>query len=145
MVTLFRNDDDKNEMDEDGDDKKEINKWNGSKEDTDPLDRTCCKSNGPRLTQIEIEQLKIKQTKRTKAKQLTREIVVNIIFVYVLFVACYSNRDEAAYNYSTHLKSLFQDFDNVFHLVFFFINNLMQVLFFIIQGNNRSQLLGLDF
>lgn len=117
MVTLFRNDDDKNEMDEDGDDKKEINKWNGPKEDNDPLNMTFCKSNGPRLTQIEIEQLKIKQTKRTKAKQLIREIVVNIVFVYVLFVACYSNRDETAFNYSTHLKTVFQDFDNVCHFI----------------------------
>ena len=71
------------------------------------------KSDSPALNEIEIEEIKIKQTKRKKSKKLTREIVLNIIFLYVLFVACYSNRDENAFSYNAHLKSIFQEYDQV--------------------------------
>ena len=102
-------------MDDDGDDKAEINKWKGSKEAEQGYERLSNYSRleSPTLTEAEIEELKIKQRKIKKSKQLTREIVLNIIFLYVLFVACYSNRDDNAYSYNIHLKSTFNDYSNV--------------------------------
>ena len=123
FVTLFRNDDDKNEMDEDGDDKRELNEWNGSKEELDEngvfSNTNYAKQALPTLKKAQIEELKIKQAKRRKAKQLTREIVLNLIFLYVLFVACYSNRDDNAYSFGTKLKSTFKEFDQVDLFIYF--------------------------
>ena len=115
FVTVFRNDDDKNEMDDDGDDKSEINKWKGSNEAEQGYEKLNNYSiqESPTLTAAEIEELKIKQRKRKKSKQLTREIVLNIIFLYVLFVACYSNRDDNAFSYNINLKSIFKDYSDV--------------------------------
>jgi hypothetical protein len=115
-------------MDEDGDDKEEINKWKGSKQADqgyETLNNNYSKSDSPTLTEIEIEELKIKQTKRKKSKKLTREIVFNIIFLYVLFVACYSNRDDNSFSYGTHLKSIFQEYNDVILLFLF-----QSILFF---------------
>ena len=84
------------------------------------------KSDSPTLTEIEIEELKIKQTKRKKSKRLTREIVFNIIFLYVLFVACYSNRDDNAFSYGTHLKSIFQEYNDVLNHFFIIIKFLFK-------------------
>ena len=119
FVTVFRNDDDKNEMDDDGDDKEEIHKFKGApaeEEGSEKLNNNYSRQEMPTLTQIEIEELKIKQTKRKKSKKLTREIVLNIIFLYVLFVACYSNRDDNAFSYNTHLKSIFKEYNDVISL-----------------------------
>jgi hypothetical protein len=115
-------------MDEDGDDKEEINKWKGSKQADqgyETLNNNYSKSDSPTLTEIEIKELKIKQTKRKKSKKLTREIVFNIIFLYVLFVACYSNRDDNSFSYGTHLKSIFQEYNDVILLFLF-----QSILFF---------------
>jgi hypothetical protein len=101
-------------MDDDGDDKQQIHKWNDSGEGYETLNNKYSRQESPTLTQSEIEEIKIKQTKRNKSKRLTREIVLNLIFLYVLFVACYSNRDENSFSYNNHLKSIFQEFDSVF-------------------------------
>ena len=115
FVTLFRNDDDKNETDNDEDDRKELNKYTKRAEDEMENENPNFGRQGvSTLTQIEIEELKIKQSKRNKSKKLTREIFINIIFVFVLFVACYSNRDDNAFSYNTHIKALFQDYKLVY-------------------------------
>ena len=87
------------------------------------------KSDSRSLSKIEIEEIKIKQTKRKKSKKLTREIVLNIIFLYVLFVACYSNRDDNSFPYNTHLKTIFNEYDNVIQLKKF-ISIKLFILFF---------------
>jgi hypothetical protein len=125
LVTLFRNDDDKNETDNDEDDRGKLNQWQRPKQaKKEPLhiNSTYAKQGVSTLTHDELEQLKIKQAKRVKSKQLTREIVINLIFVLVLFITCYSNRDDNAYSYNIHLKTIFKEFNDVscFFLISYF-------------------------
>lgn len=122
LVTVFRNDDDKNETDNDEDDRGELNQWKRSKQANkkEPLhiNSTYAKQGVSTLTPDELEQLKIKQSKRIKSKKLTREIVVNLIFVVVLFCTCYSNKENNAFAYNSHLKTTYKEYNDV--TVFFF-------------------------
>ena len=112
---MFRNDDDKNETDNDEDENQELNKYTKRTEkEIENENFNFGRQIVSTLTQVEIEELKIKQTKRNKSRKLTREIFVNLIFVIVLFIACYTNRDDNAYSYNTHLKSIFEDYKQVY-------------------------------
>ena len=56
------------------------------------------------------------QIKRTKSKKLLKEIFVNLISLYVLYMACYSNRDENTYNYVQEIKTIFRGYEKVFFI-----------------------------
>ena len=135
FVTLFRNDEDKNETDNDDDDKEELHKWRKHQKVFELKNFNFKKryrfifnfkelSDGEKSSAVllnhelannqrQADEQKLVQIKRTKSKKLTKEIALNLIFLYVLFVACYSNRDENSFNYGHHLKSIFQGYDNV--------------------------------
>lgn len=71
------------------------------------------KQNCATFSNAELSEIKLKQSKRKKSKQLLKEIIINFVFLYVLFVACYSNRDENYFTYAGHLKTIFNDYNDV--------------------------------
>jgi hypothetical protein len=63
----------------------------------------------------ELEKIKKRQLKRRKASRLFREIFFNSIFLWILFVVSYSNKDINSYNYKKSVSGLFLDgFEKVF-------------------------------
>jgi len=63
----------------------------------------------------EVEEIKKTQLKRRKASKLFREILFNSMFLWILFVVSYSNKDINSYNYKKSIPGLFLDgFDEVF-------------------------------
>jgi len=77
------------------------------------------------IEQHEIEELKKKHLKRRKASKLFKEILFNSMFLWILFVVSYSNKDVNSYNYKKSVENLFLNgFEDVFillDLIFLFI------------------------
>ena len=57
----------------------------------------------------EVEEIKQIQLKRRKASKLFREILFNSMFLWILFVVSYTNKDINSYNYKNSLDNLFLD------------------------------------
>ena len=55
----------------------------------------------------EMEKMRKKQLKRRKASKLFREILFNLMFLWILFVVSYSNKDVNSYNYKNSVSNLF--------------------------------------
>ena len=66
----------------------------------------------------ELEQLRLRQIKTNKSKILIREIIINLIFLYVLFVACYANCGDKSFSYNTQIYETFKEFKNVSNFIF---------------------------
>jgi hypothetical protein len=63
----------------------------------------------------EVEEVKQIRLKRRKASKLFREILFNSMFLWILFVVSYTNKDNNSYNYKRSLDNLFMDgFEEVF-------------------------------
>jgi len=75
------------------------------------------KSNNQLLEeQGNIDEMKKKSMKRRKASKLFREILFNGMFLWILFVVSYSNKDVNSYNYKNSLSNLLLDgFEEVTH------------------------------
>ena len=54
-----------------------------------------------------LDENKKRQLKLKKAKNLIQEIIINFLFLFVLFAACYSNTNQNSYHYNEHLKQTF--------------------------------------
>jgi len=54
-----------------------------------------------------LEKMKKIQLKRRKASKLFREILFNSVFLWILFVVSYSNKDVNSYNYKNSVSNLF--------------------------------------
>jgi len=66
--------------------------------------------------EYEVEEIKKTQSKRRKASKLFREILFNSMFLWILFVVSYSNKDINSYNYKNSISSLILDgFEKVFN------------------------------
>jgi hypothetical protein len=69
--------------------------------------------------EYEVEEIKKRQLKRRKASKLFREILFNSMFLWILFVVSYSNKDVNSYNYNNSVSNLFLDgFEEVFNHLF---------------------------
>ena len=69
----------------------------------------------------EVEEIKKRQLKRRKASKLFREILFNSMFLWILFVVSYSNKDVNSYNYKNSVSNLFLD---GFEEVQYFLSNI---------------------
>ena len=64
--------------------------------------------------QTNIYEMKKQRLKRRKASKLFREILFNSMFLWILFVVSYSNKDVNSFNYKNSLSNLlFDGFDEV--------------------------------
>ena len=64
-------------------------------------------------TNQNIDTTKLMQMRKTESKKLLRSIFINIVFLYVLYSAFYSNRDENKNAYVEHIKSIFTQHQTV--------------------------------
>lgn len=85
----------------------------------------------------EMEKMRKKQLKRRKASKLFREILFNSMFLWILFVVSYSNKDVNSYNYKNSVSKLFLDgFDEVFiHL--YSSQLFMRLIFELLDSNAK--------
>lgn len=67
----------------------------------------------PENKPVQDSSIRITQMKRTLSKKLLRDIFINMVFLYVLYSAFYSDRNENIYNYNKHIKSTFNQYQNV--------------------------------
>jgi len=65
------------------------------------------------FTEEKLEQFRIKQRKINKCEQILREAFFNAMFIWVLMVVCYANRNQMSYNYKYQIEKLFSGYKNV--------------------------------
>ena len=101
LVSLFRSFDDKKELDNDDENQQKLNKWEGSNDDY--LNEKSRYLVGSFVTQnLDKEKLieeRLKQMKIKKCQKIIREIIFNFVFIWVLIVICYTNRNQNSFNY----------------------------------------------
>ena len=112
-MTLFRSFDEKNDMDNDGDESNELNKWTDSNHDAKTQiehSPSIAKSvnDDEKLLEAKLAQLKI-----NKCEQILREIFFNGIFICVLLVITYFNRNLNSFNYQKQVKTSFSGYQQV--------------------------------
>jgi hypothetical protein len=64
-------------------------------------------------TEDKLEQFRIKQRKINKCEQILREAFFNAMFIWVLVVVCYANRNLMSYNYKNQVDKIFSGYKNV--------------------------------
>ena len=115
LVSLFRSFDDKKELDNDDENQLNLNKWEGSNDDY--LNEKSKYLAGSFETQnLDKEKLieeRLKQMKIKKCQKIIREIIFNFIFIWVLIVICYTNRNQNSFNYQNMIKNMFGGYKNV--------------------------------
>ncbi len=112
FVTIFRKSDEKNELEADEDDGKELNKWKRP----DYLTDFNAQNNNALIddySQEALKELKKEQIKRNRSKQLIRELIFNAMFLWILFVVSYSNKDINSFNYKRAIENTFKTYDAV--------------------------------
>jgi len=114
FVTIFRKSDEKNDLEADEDNGKELNKWKRPEHLTD-LNALSQNNNAliDDYSQESLRELKKEQLKRNRSKQLIRELVFNAMFLWILFVVSYSNKDINSFNYKSGLENAFKTYDDV--------------------------------
>ena len=60
-----------------------------------------------------LNEMKIKQSKINKCQHLLKQILLNFVFLSVLFLYSYLNINANAYNYHNQIKNTFSSFKNV--------------------------------
>ena len=78
---------------------------------------------GPQLGMEDLDRAKIKQLKINKCHKILREIFFNIMFIWVLFVVCYSNRNQYSYNYKESIRHSFKSYEEVLHFFLIFLSS----------------------
>ena len=69
--------------------------------------------------QEKLDKMKKKRLKRKKAGKLFREILFNSIFLWILYVVSYTNKDVNSFNYKNRISELLLDgFDQVTEIEF---------------------------
>ena len=125
LVTIFRTFDDKHELDSDENNDALIP---NIRKDTDPLSDELSLGGIGEKTGLEMLELHIKKRRLLKDKQCRRilyQIVLNTLFVSLLFVFAYSDRNVMAFSYQKHVESVFtKSLSKVMHF-FGFIYFLM--------------------
>ena len=56
---------------------------------------------------------KLKLNKLNKSRKLTREIFVNLLFLFVLFITAFTNIDGNTYFYKEQIRKTFSTYKNV--------------------------------
>ena len=114
FVTVFRSFSDKDELDSEERNKNELNTWHGSKSDANKCADHLPGSNmKPLFDENELNAAKLKQAKINKCHKILREIAFNAIFIWVLIVIAYTNRNTNSFNYQNNIKSEFSSFRQV--------------------------------
>ena len=73
--------------------------------------------------------MRLKQTKRKTCKKILREIVFNFMFVGILFMICYSERNQAInFAYQNHVRNSFDSFKEVI-ILFLVEKKFINVIF----------------
>jgi hypothetical protein len=65
------------------------------------------------FSQEKLRALRLKQNKLNDCKKIFKETLFNAIFVWVLTIACYSNRNQMSYCYKNQIEKLFSGYKNV--------------------------------
>ena len=65
------------------------------------------------LNKDEIENMKLAFKKRKLAKKILIEIFYNFMFLCILFLVAYTNKDSNSYDYQNQIKLLFQNYNEV--------------------------------
>ena len=60
-----------------------------------------------------LNEMKIKQSKKNKCQHLLKQILLNFVFLSVLFLYSYLNINANAYNYQNQIKNTFSSYKNV--------------------------------
>jgi hypothetical protein len=96
--------------DNDGDDDgKALHKYNGGIKEASYFNRGAQSS----LTADELAQAKLKQSKVNKCKKIIREILLNFIFVGILFTVIYSSRNVRAHLYKQQISTTFSGYQDI--------------------------------
>ena len=119
LVIVCRKFENKNEMDNEGDDERSLTKLNEVKNATKK--RFAWTKFNSEFTDEEMNRLRIKQMKIRQSERILRDIFFNLMFIWVLMVVCYANRNPKAYNYQQQIQTLFSDYKNV--SLFFSLKN----------------------
>jgi hypothetical protein len=112
FVTIFRKSDEKNDLEADEDDGKGLNKWKRPEYLTD-LNEFSQNNIIDDYTQESLKELKKEQNKRNRSKQLIRELIFNAMFLSVLFVVSYSNKDINSFKYKRNIENIFKSYETV--------------------------------
>jgi hypothetical protein len=111
-VTIFRKSDEKNDLEADEDDGKGLNKWKRP-DHLSGLDVVQQNNIIDDYSQESLRELKKEQMKRNRSKQLIRELIFNGMFLWILFVVSYSNKDIDSFNYKSGIENTFKTYDAV--------------------------------
>ena len=65
------------------------------------------------FTQEKLEALRQKQNKLNDCKKIFKDTLLNAIFVWILMIVCYSNRNQISYCYKNQIEKLFSGYKNV--------------------------------
>ena len=65
------------------------------------------------MSEKELDILRAKQEKINKSRKIVREILLNFIFVGILFTVIYSNLDKNKYYYQSQISSTFSGYSDV--------------------------------
>ena len=119
---MFRSFSSKDELDSEERNKSELNTWHGSNSDGEEcFDHIPGSNMKPLFDESELNAAKLKQAKINKCHKILREIGFNAIFIWVLIVIAYTNRNRNSFNYQNKIKSEFSSYRKV--------KNLFSILF----------------
>ena len=76
-----------------------------------------------------LNEMKIKQSKLNKCQHLLKQILLNFVFLWVLFQYSYLNINANAYNYQNQIKTKFSSYKNVIFKHFNKINSGLNLSF----------------
>jgi hypothetical protein len=113
FVTIFRKSDEKNDLEADEDDGKELNKWKRPEYLTD-LNGVLKNNIIDDYTQESLKELKKEQAKRNRSRKLIKEIIFNAMFLWILFVVAYSTKDRNSFNYKNNIQKISDNVEKVF-------------------------------
>ena len=118
FVTFCRTFDEKNDVDNQGDDKKSLNTWgngiyNADKEKHGINNQIPLNKLKSEFTDTELDALRLKQAKMKKCQTILREIFFNFLFIFVLFCVCYTNKSQQLFNYQHQISNTFASYQHV--------------------------------
>ena len=64
-------------------------------------------------TNQELELAKLKRKKINKCQKIIREILFNFMFIWILFVVSYSNRNSSSFYYQSQIAKTFSVYSDV--------------------------------
>ena len=77
-----------------------------------------------RFKQSLMEKMRIRSRKEAQLASKAREIVFHLLFVFLLSVVCYGNKNENRFLMTTEMKNIFASFDQVWTTLFLYLLKL---------------------